>query len=209
MECSQWTIIENLQEARRFVFSDNTLKSYHLSLGSAEITDVTFVVVNNNRSILAVGWDKCVNVFKDEYERNRQLCYPEDRFGGDRADEGHTEDILCIARSYGDLIATGDYGGTILIWNLSSKKVFAVLREDKENKIVVDGRYLFIEYDRIMFCKENSNDRVIRRIIFIDSRYFRRDVANLIAGGPYGHIHFWNIYRNGVLMAKFRPVKIR
>ena len=57
--------------------------------------------------------------------------------------------------------------------------------------------------------KENSNDRVVRRIVFIDSRYFRRDVANLVASGPYGQIHFWNIYRNGVLMAKFRPVNIR
>lgn len=108
---------------------------------------MTFVVVNNNRSILAVGWDKHVNVFKDDYERNKQLCYPEDQFGGDETNEGHTEDILCIARSYGDLIATGDYGGTILIWNLSSKKIFAVLRENKENKLIPEGKYLFMKYD--------------------------------------------------------------
>jgi hypothetical protein len=55
---------------------------------------------------------------------------------------------------------------------------------------------------------ENPNDRIVSRVIFIDSRFIRRDVANLIASGPYGHIHFWNIYKNGVLMAKFRPVKI-
>jgi hypothetical protein len=49
---------------------------------------------------------------------------------------------------------------------------------------------------------------MISRVIFIDARFGRRDVANLIASGPYGQIHFWNIYKNGVLMAKFRPVKI-
>jgi len=55
---------------------------------------------------------------------------------------------------------------------------------------------------------ENLNDRIISRVTFIDSRFVRRDAANLIASGPFGHIHFWNIYKNGVLMAKFRPVKI-
>lgn len=43
--------------------------------------------------------------------------------------------------------------------------------------------------------------------MFIDSRFGRRDTANLIASGPSGQVHFWNIYKNGVLMAKFRPVK--
>ena len=109
-------------------------------LDSSEITDVTFIVVNNNSSILAVGWDKYVNVFNDDQERNKQLCYPEDQFGGDETNEGHQEDILCIARSSGDLIATGDYGGTILIWNMSSKKIFAVLKDEKENQQIPEGK---------------------------------------------------------------------
>lgn len=54
---------------------------------------------------------------------------------------------------------------------------------------------------------ENPNDRVVSRVMFIDSRFGRRDTANLIASGPSGQVHFWNIYKNGVLMAKFRPVK--
>jgi hypothetical protein len=55
---------------------------------------------------------------------------------------------------------------------------------------------------------ENQNDRVVSRVKFINSRFIRRDAANLIAGGPDGQIHFWNIYKNGLLMAKFRPVII-
>ncbi len=54
----------------------------------------------------------------------------------------------------------------------------------------------------------NPDDRVVNRVIFIDSRFGRHDSANLIGSGPNGQIHFWNIYKNGVLMAKFRPVNI-
>jgi hypothetical protein len=71
------------------------------------------------------------------------------------------------------------------------------VKEKKKSKF-------FIDY----FDVDNLNDRVVSRVIFIDARFGRRDAANLIAGGPYGHIHFWNIYRNGILMAKFRPVNI-
>lgn len=57
-----------------------------------------------------------------------------------------------------------------------------------------------------MTFSENPNDRVVNRVMFIESRFGRRDIANLITSGPQGHVHFWNIYKNGVLMAKFRPV---
>lgn len=46
----------------------------------------------------------------------------------------------------------------------------------------------------------------MNRVIFIESRFGRNDAANLISSGPFGEIHFWNIYKNGVLMAKFLPV---
>lgn len=187
-------------------------------LDSSEITDVTFIVVNNNCSILAVGWDKHVNVFKDDRERIKQVCYPEDRFQGENPNEGHQEDILCIDKSPGDLIATGDYGGRIVIWNMSSKKVFATLKENKENienNQLADGkrklgyRYFSIYLSIYVYkYKENANDRIISRVKFIDQRFGRHDAANLVAAGPHGQIHFWNIYKNGVLMAKFRPVNV-
>ena len=73
-----------------------------------------------------------MNVFKDDQERMKQVCLPEDRFGGDETSAGHQDDILCIAKSRGDLIATGDYGGTTIIWNMSSKKIFATLKANPE-----------------------------------------------------------------------------
>jgi WD40 repeat protein len=100
---------------------------------------VTFIVVNNNSSILAVGWDKHVNVFKDDQERMKQVCFPEEQFDGDEQNEGHKEDILCINKSQGDLIATGDYGGIILVWNMSSKKIFATLKDNNEKNRNSEG----------------------------------------------------------------------
>ncbi|CAF2788403.1 unnamed protein product [Rotaria sp. Silwood2] len=176
------------------VHNGQLLKIFKKPRDSLEITDVTFIVVNNNCSILAVGWDKHVNVFKDDRERIKQVCFPEDQFVGDSQCEGHQEDILCIHKSQSDLIATGDYGGTIIIWNMASKKIFACLKDTTE---------------KIQDSAESSNDRVVSRVTFIDTRYGRHDIANLVASGPYGQIHFWNIYKNGVLLAKFRPNKER
>ncbi|CAF1464301.1 unnamed protein product [Rotaria magnacalcarata] len=176
------------------VHNGQLLKIFKKPNDSLEVTDVAFIVVNNNCSILSVGWDKRVNVFKDDRERIKQVCYPEDQFMGDSQNEGHKEDILCIDKSQGDLIATGDYGGKIIIWNMSSKKIFACLKDPS-----VENQY----------SEENANDRLISRVIFIDGRFGRHDIANLVASGPYGQIHFWNIYKNGVLMAKFRPNKER
>ncbi|UJR35207.1 hypothetical protein I4U23_027974 [Adineta vaga] len=182
------------------VHNGQLLKIFKKPHDSLEITAVAFVVVNNNCSILAVGWDKHVNVFNDDREQIKQVCYPDDRFcKGDDVHHGHRDDILCIDKSQGDLIATGDYGGTIIVSNLSSKKIFATLRYTKQQHQDSHG-----DED-----KENPNDRVVSRVIFIDSRFGRHDSANLISSGPYGEIHFWNIYKNGVLMAKFRPNRER
>lgn len=106
---------------------------------------MAFIVVNNNCSILAVGWDKHVNVFKDDHERIKQVCLPEDQFGGDEHNNGHQDDILCISKSRGDLIATGDYGGTTIVWNMSSKKIFATLKVSHDVKRVAEGRKINID----------------------------------------------------------------
>lgn len=108
-------------------------------LDDSEVTDVCFIVLNNNGSVLSVGWDKYINVFKDDRERLKQICDPEERFGANAQQTVHKEDILCIAKSKGDLIATGDYGGTTIVWNMSSKKMFATLKSIDESKISPDG----------------------------------------------------------------------
>ncbi|CAF1671583.1 unnamed protein product, partial [Adineta ricciae] len=176
------------------VHNGQLLKIFKRPHDALEVTAVAFVVVNNNCSILAVGWDRHVNVFNDDQEQIKQICYPDDEFcKGDDVHHGHFHDILCVDKSQGDLIATGDYGGIIIVSNLSSKKIFVTLKDNQHRN-----------EDEV-----NPNDRAVNRVIFIDSRFGRHGAANLISSGPFGEIHFWNIYRNGVLMGKFRPNRER
>jgi hypothetical protein len=128
-------------------YSSSFKKNLFVFKDSLEITAVAFVVVNNNCSTLAVGWDKHVNIFNDDQEQIKQICFPDDQLfhgGENNSNEDHQEDILCIDKSQGDLIATGDYGGKIIITNMSSKKILVVLKEKKEENQNDDGKkYIF------------------------------------------------------------------
>jgi WD40 repeat protein len=119
--------------------SVNDCRAFSSLSGTSEITDVMFIVVNNNCSVLTVGWDKHINVFKDDSERIKQVCLPEGQFTGDEQTSAHQDDILCIAKSRGELIATGDYGGTTVVWNMSSKKIFATLKPKENMPTDIEG----------------------------------------------------------------------
>lgn len=138
LECSQWSTSQNIQKTSWFLLSSSSFlqqPSSSSSLDALEITAVAFVVVNNNCSILAVGWDKHVNVYNDDREQIKQICHPDDEFcKGDDVHHGHFHDILCIDKSQGDLIATGDYGGTIIVSNLSSKMIFVTLKDKQQER---------------------------------------------------------------------------
>ncbi len=85
-----------------------------------------------------------MNVFNDDHEQIKQVCFPDDQFcrydENRRGGGGHEEDILCINKSQGDLIATGDYGGTIIVSNMSSKMIFATLKEKNEENQSYEGK---------------------------------------------------------------------
>lgn len=38
------------------------------------------------------------------------------------------------------------------------------------------------------------------------TRAYNKDAASLIASGPRGSIHFWNVFSGGRLLAKFKGV---
>lgn len=61
--------------------------------------------------------------------------------------------------------------------------------------------YLFFWY----FCTVDG-DLSINKLLFIQSRAYNKDSASLIASGPRAHIHFWNVFQGGTLMAQFPGV---
>lgn len=51
-----------------------------------------------------------------------------------------------------------------------------------------------------------DGDLSINKLLFIQSRAYNKDSASLIASGPRAHIHFWNVFQGGTLMAQFPGV---
>lgn len=41
------------------------------------------------------------------------------------------------------------------------------------------------------------------------TRAYNKDAASLIASGPRGCIHFWNVFQGGQLLAKFKGVCVQ
>ncbi|XP_072171177.1 cilia- and flagella-associated protein 337-like [Diadema setosum] len=167
------------------------LKKLEKAEGSDEVTDVVYIEMNKNRYVISVGWDRCINVYTDSSEDFRHIQRPMPRWPDDEKN-GHKEDILSVAACPPSLLATSSYDGEIIVWNLVSGYAYSHIQSTKfyeEEKGAVDG------------------DDSISRVIFIPSRRTNKEAAQLIASGPRGCVHFWNVYNNGQLYGKFNCVK--
>jgi hypothetical protein len=51
-----------------------------------------------------------------------------------------------------------------------------------------------------------DGDLSINKLVFMQSRAYKKDAATLISSGPRAHIHFWNVFQGGQLMAQFPGV---
>ncbi|KAL3317599.1 WD40 repeat domain 95 [Cichlidogyrus casuarinus] len=123
----------------QFVRSDPTV-------AQLEMSDVIYIDTTNNQFIVAVGWDRRINVFIDPYpvtsksgvkaqQRNTEAndsvttyskIMPENAWPDDLV-AGHQNDILSIASGPPRFIATGDYSGQVLVWNMISGHIFCRL----------------------------------------------------------------------------------
>ena len=51
-----------------------------------------------------------------------------------------------------------------------------------------------------------DGDGTVNQVVFMKTRAYNKDAASLIASGPRGCIHFWNVFQGGQLLAKFKGV---
>ena len=51
-----------------------------------------------------------------------------------------------------------------------------------------------------------DGDLSVNKVIFLRTRTYAKEGASLVAGGPRGHIHMWNVYHGGSMMAQFPGV---
>lgn len=159
-----------------------------------EVADLTYLVLNKNRYIISVGWDRRINLFSDDNEDFHHVQHPYAYWKDDLVN-GHKEDILSIAVSPPNLLATSSYDGEIIIWNQISGHIFCHIHSpytSKENGDSLSSRNL-------------DGGNAINKILFLKARAMKKDAATLVSSGPQGLIHFWNIYTGGSLYAIFCP----
>ncbi|KAM8918798.1 LOW QUALITY PROTEIN: WD repeat-containing protein on Y chromosome-like [Lycaon pictus] len=92
----------------------------------SEVCDFTYLEVNQNKCIIAVGWDKRINVYFDAPCDFHHFWKPQPHWQDD-LNHGHREDILCVAQCPPFLLATSSYDGEIIIWNVISGHMYCRL----------------------------------------------------------------------------------
>ncbi|XP_076416262.1 cilia- and flagella-associated protein 337-like isoform X2 [Peromyscus maniculatus bairdii] len=152
----------------------------------SEVCDCTYMEVNQNRCVIAVGWDRRINVYFDIPCDFHHFWTPQPRWQDD-LNHGHKEDILCVAQCPPFLLATSSYDGEIIVWN------------------VISGH---------MHCKLNppgsmdeGPDGSVSRLAFLKTRATKLDSAgaSLISNGPGGSVAFWKLFSGAGLLANFTP----
>ncbi|XP_011445499.1 cilia- and flagella-associated protein 337 isoform X2 [Magallana gigas] len=154
-----------------------------------EICDITYVEMNRNRYVVSVGWDKRINIYSDSVTdvNIHHVQHPNPNWSDDLK-HGHNEDILSVAQCPPNLLATSGYDGEVIVWNMVSGHIFC---------------HLSAPIPREYEDQSLDGDLSINKLLFIQSRAYNKDSASLIASGPRAHIHFWNVFQGGTLMAQF------
>ena len=54
-----------------------------------------------------------------------------------------------------------------------------------------------------------DGDLSINKALFLKTRAYNKEAASLVSSGPWGYIHFWNVFHGGRLMSRFCGVRIK
>lgn len=154
-----------------------------------EVCDLTYVEMNKNRYVISVGWDRRINIYYDSLSDSNihHVQHPTPYWHDDERD-GHKEDVLAVAHCLPNLLATASYDGEVIVWNMVSGHIFCHLRPPAPPGYTdqsLDG------------------DLGISKLLFFTTRAYKKDAGSLVASGPRAHIHIWNVFQGGKLMAQF------
>nr|XP_060623127.1 WD repeat-containing protein 64-like [Anolis sagrei ordinatus] len=152
-----------------------------------EICDCAYVEANRSNYVIAVGWDRRINLFYDSTDSLQHFQKPQPHWQDDLK-RGHKEDILCIAKCPPTFLATSSYDGEIIVWNMMSGHICH------------------------RFCTPEPVDTKngsVTRVIFLKTRAvkFESASASLVSNGPQGYLHFWSLFGGDRLVASFSPTK--
>ncbi|XP_046574299.1 WD repeat-containing protein on Y chromosome-like [Haliotis rubra] len=154
-----------------------------------EVCDVTYVEMNKNRYVVSVGWDRRINIYYDSLSDSNihHVQHPLE-YWNDDLKNGHKEDILTVAQCPPNLLATASYDGEVIVWNMVSGHIFCHLIPPSP------PHYQDQSLD---------GDLSINKLVFLQTRAYKKDAGSLVSSGPRAHIHIWNVFQGGKLMAQF------
>ena len=87
----------------------------------------------------------------------------------------HQDDVWAVSFGFPNLIASGDYSGRLLVWNINSGHIVANLRANQS---------------RDTYAARNS---FITALVFHEERFRERKTTYLISAGPYHLLHIWRV----------------
>ncbi|KAM4742739.1 cilia- and flagella-associated protein 337 [Anableps anableps] len=87
-----------------------------------QVCDCSFLKVQGNFYVVAVGRDRRIDIYQDVPGDLHHVQRPQPSWKDDLKN-GHTEDILCVVQCPPSLLATGSYDGEIVVWNAASGSI--------------------------------------------------------------------------------------
>ncbi|XP_051013264.1 WD repeat-containing protein 49 [Acomys russatus] len=186
---------------------------YHtLRVGQDEVVNISQILVLN-KTILVVGWERSVTVFRPQ-NFNQFSIQSEEWKGGIH----HQDDILCAAFSPPQTLATGSYDGEIVLWNNSTENAYHVLHPDHQrqltSKLETKAQKLNAKKSGSTECMidqstlaaqnfeiDTEGNNAVMRLCFLEARKNNAATggANLVSCGASGYVRFWNTFKKELL----------
>uniref|UniRef100_A0A3Q1HCH8 WD repeat domain 49 n=1 Tax=Anabas testudineus TaxID=64144 RepID=A0A3Q1HCH8_ANATE len=160
-------------------FNGRCLHRMNVGLGRAvEISQVLLL----KRSILVMGWERMLTVFR-LHSFSQSSVEPSEWKGGAQ----HRSDVLCAAFQPPQTLVTGSYDGEIIVWNNSTEKALRKLRPHAEHDCKKQQATVMI------FCHTHTHTQVkYNEIEFICNCSFASGGADLVSCGDSGMVRLWN-----------------
>ncbi|XP_035860469.1 WD repeat-containing protein 49-like [Sander lucioperca] len=173
-------------EVKVWDFNGRCLHRMNAGLGQAvEISQVLLL----RRSILVMGWERMLTVFR-LHSFSKSFVEPSEWKGGVQ----HRSDLLCAAFQPPQTLVTGSYDGEIIVWNNSTEKALRKLRPHAEHSEDFPDSHLGVN------GKEDSdNSFAITRLFFIPGRTSATAStggADLVSCGGSGVVRLWNTFHS-------------
>ncbi|XP_051252810.1 WD repeat-containing protein 49-like isoform X1 [Dicentrarchus labrax] len=175
-------------EVKVWDFNGRCLHRMNAGLGRAvEISQVLLL----KRSILAMGWERMLTVFR-LHSFSQSFVEPSEWKGGVQ----HRSDVLCATFQPPQTLVTGSYDGEIIVWNNSTEKALRKLRPHAEHREGKKQLGHFPDSHLGANGKEDSDNSIaITRLFFIPGRTPAAAAtggADLVSCGGSGVVRFWN-----------------